>query len=370
MLDENQMIHPGRPGDDGDAALDTALAAADEDMLSAISNGLDLDIGLARILEDLGGSSATRPGIQAPVYPEEDSRRPDATISRNPFPPIRTRGTGAAPIDVAVLIRSVNALDEAVADQCLRARQAADVAARSERAAEQAAAQARTAEDAHLVIQAEHPRRRAPLPRQVTLALGTVVLDGLACYLAGQALGGSLDATLAWTGLFLGVLAGGGIALGFYRDRGERAWRFLVTLIGFFVVLLGALRLWFLATTDTGLVPAITGACLFTVATAGFLTVGYRALRVAETPTAWRARRQAGKAGQAARVARAEAARAEAERDHLVDAYLGHVRRLALKVCPVERQLTVQSAVRQHLLGKLPPGEKEAWRRSGSLGQS
>ncbi len=370
MLDENQMIHPGRSGDDGDAALDAALAAADEDMLSAISNGLDLDIGLARILEDLGGSSVTRPGIQAPAYPGEDRRRPDATIPQNPFPPIRTRDTGAAPIDVAVLIRSVNALDEAVADQCLRARQAADAAARSERAAEQAAAEARTAEDAHLVIQAEHPRRRAPLPRQVTLALGTVVLDGLACYLAGQALGGSLDATLAWTGLFLGVLAGGEVALDFYRDRSGRAWRVLVTLMGFFVVLLGTLRLWFLAATGTGLVPAITGACLFTVATAGFLTVGYRALQAAETPAAWRARRQAGKARQAERIARAESDRNAAERDCLVDGYLGHVRRLALKVCPVERQSAVQSVVRQHLLGELPLGEKQAWRRSGSLGQS
>src|SRR5215831_13220022 len=98
MLDENQMIRPGRSGDDGDAALDVALAAADEDMLSAISNGLDLDLGLAGILEDLGGSSATRPGIQAPAYPEEDRRGPDATISRNPFSLIRTRDTGAAPI--------------------------------------------------------------------------------------------------------------------------------------------------------------------------------------------------------------------------------------------------------------------------------
>lgn len=72
MLDENQMIHPGRPGDDRDAALDAALTAADEDMLSAISNGLDLDGGLARILKDLGGSPAARPDIQAqaPTYPE------------------------------------------------------------------------------------------------------------------------------------------------------------------------------------------------------------------------------------------------------------------------------------------------------------
>jgi len=372
MLDENQMIHPGRSGDSSDAALDAALAAADEDLLSAISNGLDLDMGLARILEDLGGSPAARPGVQAPAHPEEDRRIPDVTISRNPSPPLRTRGTGAAPIDVAVLIHSVNASDEAAADQCLRARQAAGIATRSARTAEQAAAEAQTAEAAHRVIQAEQPRRRAPLPRQVILALGTVVLDGLACYFAGRALGGSLDATLVWTGLFLGVLAGGQAALGFCQDRGERAWRVLVTLIGFFVILLGALRFWFLATTGTGgLVPAITGACLFTVATAGFLSAGYRALRAAETPSAWRARRQAGNARQAAQIARAEAGRNAAERDCLADAYLGHVRRLALNVCPVERQLAVQSAVRQYLLGELPLGEKEAWRRqSGSLGQS
>ena len=231
MLDENQMIYPGRSGDGGDAALDAALAAADEDMLSAISNGLDLDIGLARILEDLGGSPATRPGIQAPAHPEEDRRIPDATISRNPFPPIHTRGTGLLRrSDVAVLIRNVNALDEAVEDQFLRTRQAAGIAARSARAAEQAAAEAAQRRPLTGRSRPNTRSRRAPLPRRVTLALGTVVLDGLACYLAAQALGGSLDATLAWTGLFLAVLAGGEIALGFYRDRSERAWRVLVRL--------------------------------------------------------------------------------------------------------------------------------------------
>ena len=360
MLDENQMIHPGRSGDDGDAALDAALAAADEDMLSAISNGLDLDIGLARILGDLGGSSATRPDIQAPAYPGEDRRIPVAAISRNPSPRIHGQGADAAsPARVAVLIRDVNASDEAVEDQFLRARQAAGIAARSERAAYQAAAEARTAEAAHRAIQAERPRRRAPLPRQVILALITVAMDGVACYFAAQALGGSLDATLVWTGLFLGVLVGGEAALGFYRDRGERAWRVLAVLIGFFVILLGTLRFWFLATSGTGLVPSIAGACLLTVATAGFLTVGYRALRVAETPAAWRARRQAGTARQAARLVRAEADRNAAERDRLIGAYLGHVRRLALKTCPAGRQLAVESAVRQHLLGELPSGEKD-----------
>jgi len=67
MLDENQVIHPGRSGDDGDAALDAALAAADDDLLAAISNGLDLDKGLARMLADLGGSPAARSGTQAPA---------------------------------------------------------------------------------------------------------------------------------------------------------------------------------------------------------------------------------------------------------------------------------------------------------------
>jgi hypothetical protein len=361
MLDENQMVHPGRSGDDGDAALDAALAAADQDMLSAISNGLDLDIGLARILGDLGGSPAAHPGIQAPAYPGEDRRRPDAAISRDRSSRIHTQGADAAsPARVAVLIRDVNASDKAAEDQCLRARQAAGIAARNKHAAEQAAAEAERTEIAHRVIQAGHPRRHAPLPRQLTFALGTVVLDGLACYLAALALGGSLDDTLAWTGLFLGVLAGGEAALGFYGDRGGRAWRVLAVLIGFFVLLLGTLRLWFLATTGTGgLVPAIAGACLLTAVTAGFLTAGYRALRVAETPAAWRARRQAGTAHHAARLARAAADRAEAERDHLIGAYLGHVRQLALKTCPAGRLLAVESAVRQNLLEEPPSGEKD-----------
>jgi hypothetical protein len=100
MLNDNQMIHPGKPGDDGDAALDAAFAAADEDMLSAISNGLDLDIGLARILEDLGGSPATRPGIQAqvPAWPGEDRGIPDAAISRNPSSRIQPRGSSGTAV--------------------------------------------------------------------------------------------------------------------------------------------------------------------------------------------------------------------------------------------------------------------------------
>jgi hypothetical protein len=262
------------------------------------------------------------------------------------------------PIDVAVLIRDVNASNEAVEDQCLRARQAANIATRSACAADLSAAAAVRAEVAHQTIQAERPRRHAPLPRQVMLALITVALDGLACYFAAQALDGSQDSTLVWTGLFLGVLAGGEFALDFYKDRNERTWHTLVILIGIFVTLLGTLRFWFLVTIAGGaLVPAIAGAFLFTGATAGFLSLGYRALRVAETPPAWRARRQARKARQAGRAARAEAEQDAAERDRLIDAYLGHVRREVQKTCPLEQQLETEAAVREHLSGRRPLNE-------------
>jgi hypothetical protein len=259
------------------------------------------------------------------------------------------------PNDAADLIREVNASNEAVEDQCLRARQAADIAARSTRDAELSETAARNAAVAHQTIQAERPRRRAPLPRQVCFALATVALDGVACYFAAQALDGSQDATLVWTGLFLAVLAGGEVALDFYRDRNLRAWRTLAILTGGFVGLLGILRFWFLATIGTGgLVPAVAGAGLFTAATAGFVYLGYRALRAAETPQAWRARREARKAQQAARAARATANRDGRERDRLVDAYLGQVRRLVFKICPVDEQLRLESAVRDHLCGKRP----------------
>jgi hypothetical protein len=237
-----------------------------------------------------------------------------------------------------------------VEDQCLRVCHAADIAARSVQAAELAAAAATSATVAHRTVQAERPRRRAPLPRQVTLALAAVALDGVACYFAAQALDGSQDTTLVWTGLFLAVLAGLEAALDSYRDRSLRAWRALVSLAGTFVTLLGILRFWFLATIGTdGLVPAMAGALLFTAATAGFLCLGYRALRAAETPQAWRARRTARKAWQAARAARAAADRDVRERDRLIQAYLGNIRRLVLKSYPVNVQLALESAVREHL---------------------
>jgi hypothetical protein len=257
--------------------------------------------------------------------------------------------------DVAELIRDVNASNNAVEDQYLRARQAADTAIRSDQGAGEARAAAQAAGVAYQTIQAERPRRRSPLPRQAALAASTVAFDGVACYFAAQALNGGQDSTLIWTVLFLAVLAGGEIGLDFYRDRNLRAWRILAYITSAFVVLLGVLRFWFLATIGTDdLVAAFTGAVLFTVVTAGFLTVGYRTLRAAETPQTWRARRAAHAATQAARAARAAAKRDAAERDRLIDAYLRHVRKVVLRTCAVERQLAVEFAVREHLCGRCP----------------
>jgi hypothetical protein len=255
--------------------------------------------------------------------------------------------------EVANLIRDVNASNATVEDQCLRACQAADLAARSARAAELSALASKNAAVAYQAIQSENPRRRSPLLRQMILALVTVGLDGLACYFAAQALDGSQDATLVWTGLFLAVLAGGEVALDFYRDRNESTWRVLAILTGVFIALLGVLRFWFLVTIGTGgLVPAIVGAFLFTAATAGFLCLGYRALRAAETPLAWRAGRESRKARQTAKAAAAAATRDARERDRLIDAYLGHVRRLVLKTYSVNEQFAMESAVRDHLAGR------------------
>ena len=345
------------------ADIDASLAAARQEHAGRLAAMLDLDAGLAAILtsDEDGGRDASaaaadtgarrfRPAERGQAqHAHRHSTHDDDSTSRD-WTPI---GKGA-PVNVATLIRDVNASNEALEDQCLRAYQAADIAERSTQAAELAEATARWAMVAHRTIQAERPRRRAPLPRQVILALMTVAMDGVACYFAAQTLDGSHDTTLIWTGLFLAVLAGGEAALDFYWDRNLRTWRVLALITGGFVALLGMLRFWFLATRGTsGLMPAIVGAFLFTGATGGLVFLGYRALRAAETPQAWRARRAARKAWRAARAARAAADRDAKERDRLISGYLGHVRKLILKTYPADVQVDLESAVREHLYRRL-----------------
>ena len=86
-------------------------------------------------------------------------------------------------------------------------RQAAEIAARSARAAGVSASRRRESQGRPLDRPGQHPRRRAPLPRQAFFALVTIALDGVACYFAAQALNGSQDSTLVWTAMFLAVLA-------------------------------------------------------------------------------------------------------------------------------------------------------------------
>jgi hypothetical protein len=256
--------------------------------------------------------------------------------------------------DVTGLLRDVNASNEAVQDQYSRVQQAADTARRSDEAAGRAAERAAAARVAHRTVQAEEPQRRASRPRQVLLALVTVALDGVACYFAAQALGGNQTATLAWTALFLAVLGGGEMALDVCRDRNPGLWRLLGFVLGAFVAGLGVLRFWFLATVGTGaLVPAVAGAALFTAATAGFLFLGYRALRAAETNQAWKARRRALAAARIAAGARAAAERDAGERDRLADAYISHqIRPRLLSAFPAGQQVAAEDAVRALLLGR------------------
>lgn len=332
---------PGVPGD-GDAALEAALAAADESMLTGIAGSLDLDRGFAQVLRDLSGPSVSRPAVRPGQGREGKAAHGQGKT---------TTGSAVATLDVTDLICKVNASDETAKDQCLRARRASGLAAHSARVAELSAAAARNAATTHEAAQAGCPRRRAPLPRQMALVLAAAGLDGVACYIAAQALGESQDATLVWTGFFLAVLAAGDMALNFYRDRSQRAWRASAVLAGSSVALLGTLRFVFLAAAGADrLAQAIAGAGLFTAATAGFLTLGYRALRVSEIPTAWRARQKSRKAARAARAARAIAARDTAERNRLITAYLDQVRSLLAEPYPDEQQLLIEAAAWQYLL--------------------
>jgi len=224
---------------------------------------------------------------------------------------------------------------------------------RADQAAVQAEQTAESKQVEHHIVQAERPRRVAPLPRQAVIAAITVALDGLACYFAAQALNGSQLATLVWTGLFLAVLAGGEILLDVYSDRSARTWRLLAFVLGAFVAGLGTLRYSYLYVVGAeGRLSALAGTALFTAATAAFLVLGYRALRAAETPAAWRARRQARKARRQAEAARASADRDMRDWNRLADTYIAEARHLLLDAYPSSEQPDVEAALRAHLLGR------------------
>jgi hypothetical protein len=366
------VVMANHGGELSDSELDAVLSAANEDLLAYIRSSEGKDGGLLAIMAagdivaaaDMASPSRGRAdspaamiaagmrsfaraieltdGVGAGEEPEDQL----SGLLPESAGPVRSQGR---PIDVEELLLRLNSSSEMAQCQWLRARHAADIADRSSKLAELAAATAQGARVTYRTVQAERPRRRASLPRQVMFLMVTVALNGLACYFAAQALSGSQVATLGWAGLFLAILTGGEVALDFYRDHHQRTWRIFAVLLGASIVTLGVLRGAHLSTVgSTGLVPAVTGACLFTVATAGSLFLGYRALRAAETPQAWRARRWARAAGRAAQAACAAADQDAAERDQLINTYLSQVRIVISNTCSAE-QLAMEAAVRGHL---------------------
>lgn len=265
--------------------------------------------------------------------------------------PVGPHSAPGQPDAIASLVRAVNASHTALRDLWSRVRRAADVAFRSGKAAAEAGEVAEEAEIEYKIVQAEQPQRTAPLPRQLLFALMTVVLDGVACYFAAQAVGGGQLETLVWAGLFLAVLGAGEWVLDHCRDR--RWWRLLAIGLTAFVIVLGVLRFSYLATVGIGgLLPALGGAALLTAATAAFLVLGYRALRAAEASRAWQARRWARTAARQSAAAAEQAARDMADWDRLTDTYLAEIRHWLLDAYPASEQPAAEAAVRAHLLGR------------------
>lgn len=254
--------------------------------------------------------------------------------------------------DVTGPIRDFNAASKSHQELWARTHQAGDEVRRAREELRLAEREADGKQAAYQAVQAENPRRRAPLARQVAIAGGTVAADAVACWFAAQALGDGQLETLLWAGLFLAILAAGEVALDRCSDRSPRTWRVMASGLAGFIAGLGVLRFLFLDTVGAvGAVAALVGAALFTVVTAGFVMIGYRALRAAETFRAAKARIAARRAEREAKAAAGRLARRKAERDRLADAYLSRIR-----VCLLERFSSRElprmvAAIRAHLTG-------------------
>jgi hypothetical protein len=254
--------------------------------------------------------------------------------------------------DAVEAIREFNAANTEHQSLWMRSRRAADAVRHASTDKSRAWEIAHDAQQAHVAVVAEYPHRHAPLLRQAIFAALITALDAVACWFAAQALGNGQTETLLWTGLFLAVLAGGEVALDHYSDRNRKAWRLVLAGLGSFIGGLGVLRFLYLATVgavDVG--AAVVGAALFTATTAGFVVLGYRALRAAETFAAWRARRLALRAAQEAKAASDRLARSVADRNRLIDAYLSLIRVSLLDSCTLDQLPRMEAVVRLHLCG-------------------
>jgi hypothetical protein len=257
--------------------------------------------------------------------------------------------------DIVGLVRDFNTSNQAHKDLWTRARREGDAVRGSVRDRDAAQLRARQARSSYLAVQAEHPRRTAPLFRQAFIAASVLGLDCIACWFAAQALGNGQVETLLWTLLFLAVLAGGEISLDHYSEHGGRAWQLLVTGLGAFVTGLGVLRFLYLNTVSSvGVAAALVGAALFTTATAGFVLIGYRALRAAEKFPAWQARKWSRQANREVGAASRRVSRRLRERDRLIDAYISLIRGELLGAHSSGELPQMEAALREHLTGGDP----------------
>ena len=256
-------------------------------------------------------------------------------------------------VSVMAEIRDFNADNEAHEDLWARTRQAADLVSQSAAEADRAEHARRAAELAYKAVQAEHPDRQARRPRQWLIAVGALALDAVACVFAAEALGGSMPETLLWAALFLALLGVGELALDHYRETHRTVWRWIVAILSAFIVLLGVLRFSFLATVGSvGELAALTGATLFTLATAGFVIAGYRALCLAETSQTWRARRAWRDSVAAAAAARRVLDQQVALRDRLAGAYLTRIRSRLVGTRSARELALTERAIMAHLTGQ------------------
>jgi hypothetical protein len=254
--------------------------------------------------------------------------------------------------DVARVVSDYNQESKANEKQYGRAKQAADSASRIAFAADQADAARDEADATYEAFRAEDPDRNAPRPRQWIIAGAALLLDGVACYFAAEALDSGQGETIAWAALFLALLGIGEVALDHFSEDHRTAWRWIAVALAGFVGLLGVLRYSFLLTVGRGLLAPSAGAVLFTVATAGFVLIGYRSLRLAETNQAWQARRLLRAKERAAREAHRRLDRMLARRDRLAGAYLARIRLRLVHTCSGSELQQIEQVLWAHLVGQ------------------
>jgi energy-converting hydrogenase Eha subunit C len=230
-----------------------------------------------------------------------------------------------------------------------RGRHSTDLANQAARNENEAKARAKQERDGWRTSQLEHPHRRAWLPWMVLIAVVLLGLDAWAAYFAAEALGNDQRSTLLWAGLFLVILGLLEAGLAWSAERSRRVFSLIALALAVFVILLALLRFGFFSTIGTGLLAAVVAAAVFTACTIIFVIGGFAAIRYAETLTIWQARRHARKAERQAADAAAAARRRAADRDRLVNAYIGRIRPTLLRQLGNARDM--EDKVRAHMLG-------------------